>query len=1080
MKHVISPVGGEIAAFAFLLVGLCLFSLTGLSAQTRTRAIVPYSYKSVRQLFLNPPSEFRSAPLWVWNNQVTKRHIEEQLKDFRDRGIGGVFIHPRPGLITEYLSDEWFALCRHAVDEGKKLGMKVWIYDENSYPSGFAGGHVPAQMPDAVRSGLSMNRLSALPSSWEIEPLVVLQKSGATFVDITSDLKSKSFETGDFYVFTVVKQKPNPWYGGFTYVDLMRRDVTEKFLDVTMNAYKRAIGDQFGKVVPGVFQDEAEVNPATVPNLPSVSYTRALFKAFQSRWGYDLRLHLPSLYEDVGEWHRVRHNYYSAILDLFIEGWAKPYYEYCERNNLIFTGHYWEHEWPRPVFNPDNLALAGWAHMPGIDILMNEFNMDTHAQFGNARAVKEIRSAANQLGRSRTMSETFGAGGWEMTFFDQKRIADWEYVLGVNFVNQHLSYMTIMGARKTDHPLSFSYHEPWWENYNVLADYFGRLSVALSLGEQTNRILVIEPTTTAWMHYASKGDRAKFQNIERGFQSFVNRLESAQIEYDLGSERTIQEHGKVSGKRFVVGVRSYDLVILPPTLENLDKATVSLLDEYLAARGKVLCYGKPPTFLDGKQSDEIVKMSQLYSLNMKRPAAISDNLSGQLSETLPANWITVSDESDISKINELAPSPLRFRVASPGDSLLFHHRRTFEDFELVFLVNTSDKSPVTGAIEADGSSCEVWDGFTGAVKPCPAITMGKRISIDFTIPRGGSLLLCLRQTPGMSIPRAPSERMTIPSVTGLSAKRMSKNILTLDYCDLTVGGQTEKDLYFYQAQTKIYQHHGLPVNPWDHAVQYKKNIVERDTFSANTGFEATFTFTIASGVTKETIQAVVERPELFKVFVNGTATQPLNNEWWLDKAFGVFDIGRWLVDGENRIVLKSSPFTIHTELQPVFILGDFCLEAKEKGFAIVPASPLNGGSWALQGLPFYGGAVEYSRQYRFEASALKGHRAFVGLKNWSGVVAEVRVNGKKAGVIGFEPFELDVTKRLKPGLNDVSVVVYGSLKNTLGPHHNDPPLGRAWPGAFQQGAKEGYPPGARYHVVGYGLIDEFDLQLEQN
>jgi len=1071
MKQYIGPVGRELFVCAILLSALCFSLVPELSAQPGSRTGSPASYLKVRKLFLNPPAEFRSAPLWVWNDQVTKQQIAEQLKDFRDRGIGGVFIHPRPGLITEYLSDEWFALCRYAVDQGKKFGMKIWIYDENSYPSGFAGGHVPAQMPDAVRSGLSLNRVSELPASWTTEPSVVLQKSSSGFVDITADLKSKTLGTGDYWIFTVVHQMPNPWYGGFTYVDLMRREVTEKFLDVTMNAYKRAIGDEFGKTVPGVFQDEAEIYPASVPNQPSVSYTPALFKAFQSKWGYDLRPHLPSLYEDVGDWQRVRHNYYATLLDLFIDGWAKPYYEYCEKKNLVFTGHYWEHEWPRPVINPDNLALAAYAHMPGIDVLMNEFQMDTHAQFGNARAVKEIRSAANQFGRLRTMSETFGAGGWEMTFFDQKRIADWEYVLGVNFMNQHLSYITIKGARKTDHPLSFSYHEPWWKHYNVLADYYGRLSVALSLGEQTNRILVIEPTTTAWMHYAAKGDRAKFQNIEKGFQTFVNTLESAQIEYDLGSERTIQEFGKVDGQRFVVGSQSYDLVVLPPTLENLDQSTFALLSQYLAAGGKVVCYGGPPSALDGRKSDEVVKMTLLHSGKMKAPPGAS---------AVSANWSSVSDQADVSKIRELAPSSMRFRLPSQGESLIFHHRRSFKDFDLVFIVNTSDKSPVSGAVEANGSSCEEWDCFTGAVKSHPFITVGERISVDFTIPRGGSLLLCIQKKPGTSVPRAQGGRVTIPSLARPAIHRMDGNVLTLDYCDLKIGDKTEKDLYFYQAQTKIFQHHGLPVNPWDHAVQYKKNIVERDTFSANTGFEAVFAFTIKPGVKKESIRAVVERPELYAVTVNGTTVQPRKNEWWLDKAFGVFDVGHALVDGENRIVLKSSPFTIHTELQPVFILGDFCLEAKEKGFALVPASPLNLGSWALQGLPFYGGAVEYSNQYRLETSALKGRRAFVGLKDWSGVVAEVRVNGKKAGVIGFEPFELDVTKVLKPGLNDVSVLVYGSLKNTLGPHHNDPPLGRAWPGAFQQGAKEGYPPGSKYHVVRYGLMDEFTLQLQQD
>ena len=111
------------------------------------------SYDAILKTFADPPAEYRSAPLWVWNDRMTKDEIDEQLADFKAQGIGGVFIHPRPGLITPYLSDEWFSLCAYAVETGKALGLKVWIYDENSYPSGFAGGHVPAAMPDAAALG---------------------------------------------------------------------------------------------------------------------------------------------------------------------------------------------------------------------------------------------------------------------------------------------------------------------------------------------------------------------------------------------------------------------------------------------------------------------------------------------------------------------------------------------------------------------------------------------------------------------------------------------------------------------------------------------------------------------------------------------------------------------------------------------------------------------------------------------------------------------------------------------------------------------------------------------------------------
>ena len=124
------------------------------------------------------------------------------------------------------------------------------------------------------------------------------------------------------------------------------------------------------------------------------------------------------------------------------------------------------------------MAMYAWHQRPAIDCLMNQYHEDTNAQFGNLRMVKELSSVANQLGCRRTLCEAYGAGGWDMRLEDMKRIGDWLYVLGVNTLDQHLSYITIRGARKRDHPQSFSYHEPWWEAYHVQAEYFARLSLA--------------------------------------------------------------------------------------------------------------------------------------------------------------------------------------------------------------------------------------------------------------------------------------------------------------------------------------------------------------------------------------------------------------------------------------------------------------------------------------------------------------------------------------------------------------------------------------------------------------------------
>jgi hypothetical protein len=1012
---------------------------------------------AVLDAFRNPPAAYRSAPLWVWNDRITSGSIDEGLADLQRHGIGGVFIHPRPGLITPYLSDEWLSLCRHAVNSGKKLGMKIWIYDENSYPSGFAGGIVSEQMPDAKRTGLKMARATELPSHDVSEPFLVLARDSTGFSDITPRFKTGSFGPGDYRIFTLVREKPRPWYGGFTYVDLMQPEVTRRFIDVTMNAYKRTFGDEFGNVVPGVFQDEAEISPASEPEALVISYTPELFDRFLKNWGYDLKPCLPSMYEEVGDWRRVRHNFYATILELFIEGWAKPYFDYCTANHLQLTGHYWEHEWPRPVVNPDNMATVAYSHMPGIDILMNDFQMDVHAQFGNARSVKEIRSVANQMGRERTLSETFGAGGWDMSFADQKRIADWEYALGVNFMNQHLSYVTIKGARKRDHPLSFSYHEPWWKHYKLLADYYGRLSVALCSGEQHNRILVLEPTTTGWMYAGAVWQSNKLDTLGKTFQDFVHGLEAAQIEYDLGSEDILRKHANVQEQHLVVGQRAYDLIVLPPGLENLEETTVVLLQDYLAHGGRVVCFADTLAFVNGSKSDRVASLSAKHA----------------------STWVSARRENVVGTINRHTPPALVFRDTSGAPAsfpLLFHHRRSLNDCELVFLANADSGAYRSGEILAPGGSCEKWDPFTGTTALYPCVPQGERIKIGFSIPPGGSLLLCLRPNRQIVARPGPESWSVIPAQGGTVVRRLESNVLTLDYCDITLGGKTEKDLYFYQAQEKTFQHHGLGRNPWDNAVQFKTSILEKDTLARESGFEATFHCSVADGVNRTSLRAVVERPEIFRVSVNRKSVKSLTGQWWLDRAFGVFDIGQLMKKGENTITVTSSPFTIHSELEPIYILGDFSLESRERGFQILPAVTMHAGPWNGQGMPFYAGGVSYTRVFNLTEGQVSSNRFVVGLGRWRGVVAGVTVNDRDVGTIAFAPYELDVTRALKPGTNRVTVTVYGSLKNTLGPHHDNPALGKAWPSQFQKGGKEGSPPGSSYANVGYGLFEDFALR----
>jgi hypothetical protein len=831
-------------------------------------------------------------------------------------------------------------------------------------------------------------------------------------------------------------------------VNLLSPGVTEKFLEVTMEPYRREIGKQFGKRVPGVFCDEPNIRP--VGDLP---WSETLAQEFQKRWGYSLLDHLPSLMRPVGDWRKIRHNYFQVLNDQFIEHWSKPYHDYCETNHLEWTGHYWDHEWPNCAGVPDNMAMYAWHQRPAIDCLMNQYAEHTHGQFGNARMPRELSSVANQLGMKRTLCEVYGAGGWDLRFEDMKRIGDWLEVLGVNTLNQHLSYVTLRGARKRDHPQSFSYHEPWWAAYHVSADYFARLSLALSQGEQINRVLVLEPTTTAWMY---QGDRAKLTEIGDSFCKLVMALEGAQVEYDIGDEDLIARHGALDGGSLKIGSRTYRQVVLPPLIENVNSKTKTFLDQV-----GVAVTGMKPERVDG--------------------AAPQTSAASQ--DALPTDWMLKVN----TLIADLQAGQKKdgFHIErAPGDQgILFHHRRQVADGQILFLVNTSIEHPSSGVVVSSLRGAEAWDLYTGETKPFPFARVDAGISVKFDLPPSGSLLLFLSQKPTEA--EFPHETFTTLAPNGpVKITRLEPNVLTLDYVDVTAGGETRKDFYFYQANQFAWQKNGLERDPWDSAVQFKDELI-RKAFPPGSGFTASYKFSIEGAVPKD-LAIVIERPDLYTITCNGQTVKAKHNEWWLDKAFGRIDIASVAGAGENVVTIKASPFTMYHELEPAYVLGDFALSPAKKGFVITPAQGLTigksrglvdgsglsstGGGWNLQGLPFYSAGVAYRERFSVEKPV---GRFLVTLSNWCGSVVKVAVNGKPAGFIDAPPWECDVTKYVKRGQNEVEVTVIGTLKNTLGPHHGKPALGAAWPSSFHVGPSPGPPPGANYSTVAYGLFEPF-------
>ena len=106
----------------------------------------------LKRNFKNPTKEWRGKPFWSWNGELTKEELNRQVGILKEMGFGGYFMHSRSGLITEYLGKDWFDLINSTADEGDRLDMESWLYDEDRWPSGSAGGMATVEHKYRMRS----------------------------------------------------------------------------------------------------------------------------------------------------------------------------------------------------------------------------------------------------------------------------------------------------------------------------------------------------------------------------------------------------------------------------------------------------------------------------------------------------------------------------------------------------------------------------------------------------------------------------------------------------------------------------------------------------------------------------------------------------------------------------------------------------------------------------------------------------------------------------------------------------------------------------------------------------------------
>lgn len=1005
--------------------------------------------KNLVSEFLNPSAKFRGKPFWSWNGKLEKPEVLRQAKILKEMGFGGYFMHSRVGLETEYLGKEWFEVVNAGADESVKLGMEAWLYDEDRWPSGSAGG-LATKDPALRMQGVRMIFPSPSELTWGDDLLgafaMKLNGFEASGVRRLAPGKTPHLRSGETLVAFRRETMPSmSFYNGHGYLDTTNPVATAEFLRVTHERYAKETGGRLGKSIKGIFIDEPHrgmissiAAPFSEPEWV-MPWGAQFAETFSKRFCYDIVERLPEVFLQVDgarisqvKWHYVEH-----LQQLFLENFMRPIFEWCDRHRLALTGHLLHEDslTSETIFNGSMMRNYEFLHAPGVDMLWE----------GNRSywAVKKVTSVARQFGRGPVLSELYGCTGWQFDFKAHKAVGDWQSLFGVSLRCPHLSWYTMKGESKRDYPASILHQSAWYPYYRYVEDYFSRIHVLMSDGQALPGLLVVNPVETVWSQIHQGWARwlyprsQELQQVEENYARVFHWLAGNQIDFDYGDEDHILRLGKVvrgSKPSFQIGKSRYSAVLVAG-METIRSSTLEKLESFAMAGGKVIFCGPTPAFVD----------------------ALPSTVAGFLAQN--ARTCEFRESALVEACRQMIGEPVAQFTTEPGARAangIFSQVRINGPVKTVVAINTDwENSQPDIRVRIQGSGViEEWDARTGDRKMVESMQKEDAVEFATDFPPAGERVYRLvpKSEAGLPVAVRLKEIERVPLNGPYPWKMAEPNVCVLDRARWRLDGGSwqpaDEVLRIDKAvrgKLGIRQRGGDMVQPW-FAKKYHPEPEVRAKLELGFNFEVE-----EFGATP--IELVMESPADFLIQVNGKPLKAIpRRENWVDVCFSRFELPRQVLRRGTNEILLSCGFHEGINIEALYLLGDF-------GVTIRDCAPVLGklpeflqpGCCTAQGLPFYGAEVSY--EVALPKRATGESRYFLELPSFEGACVIVG-RGRGEQMIAFPPFECDVTRLVKKGAKlEIRVVL--TRRNTFGPLHQLPSKAAAYhPGGFRTVGRE--------------------------
>lgn len=597
------------------------------------------------------------AYLWALNDRCDPEVIDAHIDAFAKADVAAVCLHPRSGLELPYGGDDWFAMIRRTAKRCAERGVRVWLYDEDPYPSGAAGGRITAEFPElAARRIRCYEADPALPAgenfcfgTGKLLWCGLASEDGADAVDLTARvgmIRRKwevldPWDSRNYYPDTPLYACQRAWTkqeefavrvphvpAGMKLVafvaaqiqgnhwrlmpDSLNPQVTKLFLQLTHERYRQAVGDMFGREIEAIFLDE----PKFYDSRP---WTPGLFEEIERRYGYDIRPRLLHLFRhsDADIPSLTRLHYRQLCAERFRHAWLRPVAEWCRLNRLALVGHISPEDDPVHQSNcVGNLfPLQQELTIPGIDLIVPAVGDRRHPVL-NVGIVSAV-SVAQQYERPGVMSESLACSGLDFTADQARRVLLWQTVMGLTCPVVHAAYNSVEGHRKIDAPPDYGPLSPIWPGMGDIARELAPLQQLIRDARQVAPVAILWPIRTYQM------GRYDWRNETTGRRAALNQLLSACLDHQVGThfidEATLWEATPRHG-RATIGRAAYSHLLIPASTV-LHEKTVAMLRSLHEAGVQITIAGEAPARQQTETSLEPLDLSPITTLPIDQAVA---------------------------------------------------------------------------------------------------------------------------------------------------------------------------------------------------------------------------------------------------------------------------------------------------------------------------------------------------------------------------------------------------------------------------------------------------------------------------